>query len=130
MKNKLPPGVEKGRLTTGPMRSDSSYGMNGFFMLSRKGSVLAVMAGDGCPDDWKMAGFDLPAWEHCSVSLKHRCPSWNEMAYVKALWWDDDETVIQIHPPAAYYVNEHQYCLHLWRPVGIEIPLPPKGTLA
>jgi len=130
MKSEVPTGVEKGRLRTGPMRSDSSYGMNGFFMLSRKGSVLAVMAADANNTTWKEAGLPGPPWEHVSVSLQHRCPSWNEMAYVKDLFWEDWETVIQFHPPKEHYVNAHPHCLHLWKPLGFEIPLPPRGTLA
>lgn len=128
MKSKVPPEVEKHRLTTGPMKSDSSYGMNGFFMLSLKGQTLAVMVSDGV--DWKKGGMTGEPWEHASVSLMHRCPSWNEMCYVLGLFWNDDETVIQIHPPKEHYVNVHPNCLHLWKPVGIEIPLPPRSTLA
>lgn len=63
-------------------------------------------------------------WDHVSVSLDHRCPTWDEMHFVKTLFFEDDEAVMQIHPPAKDYVNLHPYCLHLWRPQGIEIPLP------
>ena len=34
-------------------------------------------------------------WEHVSVSLKDRCPRWQEMCYIKDLFWNDDEVVIQ-----------------------------------
>lgn len=29
------------------------------------------------------------------------------------------------HPPASQYIDVHKHCLHLWRPIGIEIPMPP-----
>ena len=64
-------------------------------------------------------------WEHVSVSRRDRCPTWDEMCKVKALFWCPDEVVIQYHPAEKVYVNRHRFCLHLWRPVGIDIPTPP-----
>ncbi len=65
-------------------------------------------------------------WEHVSVSLKGRCPRWQEMCYIKSLFWDDEEVVVQYHPKKSEYVNLHPHCLHLWKPIGIDIPTPPK----
>lgn len=31
----------------------------------------------------------------------------------------------QLHPAKSEYVNIHPYCLHLWRPLEREIPMPP-----
>ena len=64
-------------------------------------------------------------WEHVSVSLPNRCPNWPEMHFVKELFWSDNEAVMQLHPPQSDYRNCHPYCLHLWRPIDSEIPLPP-----
>jgi hypothetical protein len=64
-------------------------------------------------------------WEHVSVSRKDRCPTWDEMCQVKAMFWDEDDCVIQYHPPRSEYVNNHQNCLHLWRPIGVSLPMPP-----
>ena len=64
-------------------------------------------------------------WEHVSVSLKHRCPNWQEMCFVKDLFWSEDELVVQFHPPRSDYVNHHPYCLHLWRPLDGHIRTPP-----
>jgi hypothetical protein len=63
-------------------------------------------------------------WEHVSVSLQDRCPTWDEMCKVKDLFWRPDETVLQFHPRESEYVNNHQYCLHLWKP-KTEVQLPP-----
>lgn len=64
-------------------------------------------------------------WEHVSVSIVDRCPSWDDMCFVKSLFWEDDETVIQFHPEKKSYVNNHPFCLHLWKNVGQDVELPP-----
>lgn len=68
-------------------------------------------------------------WEHVSVSLAHRCPTWEEMCEVKEMFWKPLETVIQFHPKATSYVNCHPYCLHMWKKVGVDHELPPEWTL-
>lgn len=73
-------------------------------------------------------------WEHVSVTLREvgkgkfvqRCPTWGEMCYIKSLFWNDDETAMQLHPPKSEHVNNHAFCLHLWRPLEAEIPMPDK----
>ena len=66
-------------------------------------------------------------WEHVSVSphKKRITPSWNEMCMIKDMFWNDDEAVIQIHPPKADYVNNMPNCLHLWRCTYRDMVLPP-----
>lgn len=104
---------------------ESSHGDDfGWFMVpspSARGVTLKVLVGPGTEE--------IP-WEHVSVSLPGRCPNWPEMARVKSLFWGDDETVVQFHPPKADYVNVHPNCLHLWKPIGVELPLPPREALA
>ena len=65
-------------------------------------------------------------WEHVSVSIKGRCPRWQEMCYVKDLIFDNEEEVVQFHPKKSEYVNIHDTCLHLWRPTNGNIMTPPK----
>jgi len=70
------------------------------------------------------------AWEHVSVTVHQkkkaatRCPTWEEMCFIKNLFWDKHECVMQLHPPESEYVNEHKFCLHLWRPITKTIPIP------
>lgn len=66
-------------------------------------------------------------WDHVSVSLPGRTPTWLEMEHVKRLFFREDETAMQLHVPPADHVNRHEHCLHLWRPngQGVEIPRPP-----
>lgn len=113
MKSLLPERVENARITRGRYRSDSSYGANGAFEINGPcGAQLVIIASDG------------EGWEHVSVSIKHRCPNWTEMSFVKDLFWRPDETVIQYHPARSEYVNYHPYCLHLWKP-PFYVALPP-----
>lgn len=65
-----------------------------------------------------------PQWEHVSVSTPTRPPNWAEMCFIKHLFWDGEDTVMQLHPPESRYVNLHPHCLHLWRPIDQPIPLP------
>lgn len=68
-------------------------------------------------------------WDHVSVSLFNRCPRWQEMQYVKLLFFKEDETAMQLHVPMEDHINVHPYVLHLWRPVNAKIPLPPKALV-
>lgn len=64
-------------------------------------------------------------WDHVSVSHERRCPTWREMCKIKDMFFDEEDTVLQIHPPKSTYVNDHPRCLHLWRNQNAEIELPP-----
>lgn len=111
------------------MRWDSKPGDPfGLFIMKRHGEKIKMVASSGFEPE-EVDGSDeetlkVGQWEHVSVSLEHRCPTWEEMCIVKNLFWDEEETVIQIHPPRSQYVNYHPFCLHLWRYRGI-MPAPP-----
>lgn len=64
-------------------------------------------------------------WEHVSVCPRNRLPEWDEMCQIKDMFWNEDECVVQYHPPKSEYVNNMSNCLHLWKPIGKEIPMPP-----
>lgn len=76
-------------------------------------------------------------WEHVSVVVHRkvgknatkplkRCPTWEEMMLVKDLFWSLDEMCVQYHPTRADYINDHNGCLHIWKPVSEVIPKPPR----
>lgn len=65
-------------------------------------------------------------WDHVSVSLEFRPPTWDEMELVKRTFFKDSELAVQFHVPVQDHINIHPYCLHLWRPQRNKIPLPPK----
>lgn len=109
--------LNKYRVRTGKFGSDDSYGFNGFFCLMLNGTRVKVIASDG------------EGWQHVSVSLHdhpNTCPKWDIMCMVKDLFWEDEDCVVQFHPPKSEYVNHHPGCLHLWRCTdGREQPIPP-----
>lgn len=64
-------------------------------------------------------------WDHVSVSRSNRAPNWPEMEHIKRMFFKDDETAMQLHVPPSDHINCHPNCLHLWRPLDVEIPRPP-----
>jgi hypothetical protein len=84
----------------------------GCFDMKRNGSKLRILAtvGDG--------------WEHVSVSRMNCCPTWEEMSWVAQLLFGD-EPAMQLHVASTDHVNHHKYCLHWWRPIDVQLPLPP-----
>lgn len=110
------------------MASDASFGANGKFVIPCGRVMLSVVVSDAT--SWAESGLSGLPWEHVSVSLPVRCPTWEEMDFVKGIFWGGDETVLQLHVPRSRHVSYHPYCLHLWKPVGVEIPLPPIATVA
>ncbi len=112
---------EQFRMKYGNMGTDKSYGNNGVFLVPiNKGDIAQCIASDG------------EGWEHVSITLYQgknmrqlvRCAYWNEMSFIKNKFWDENDCVVQFHPPKSDYVNNHPYCLHLWRPTTFEIPRP------
>lgn len=64
-------------------------------------------------------------WEHVSVApFNGRIPTWEDMCFLKDMFWGDDQWVVEFHPPASEYVNNMENCLHLWRPINKELPTP------
>ena len=69
-------------------------------------------------------------WEHVSVSRKNRIPNWKEMQFIKNMFFNDDQTVIQYHVASSDHINVHENCLHLWVPIDQALPVPPKWMVA
>lgn len=101
--------------------SDKSYGNNGFFIIPHNkisNYFYNCMVSDG------------EGWEHVSITLSsskrkvERCPTWEEMCFIKNLFWSKEDCVIQYHPPESQYVSNHTYCLHLWRSATFIVPAP------
>ena len=69
-------------------------------------------------------------WEHCSITVARigkpadRTPTWAEMCWLKDLFWDKADCVMQLHPPESEHISTHNFCLHLWRPINEKIPTP------
>jgi hypothetical protein len=124
---------EKFRLKVGRMRSTPENGNNGAFLLPSviPSRTIFAIASDG--SDWHVAMLPGEPWEHVSVHCEEgkrsRTPTWREMNAVKAVVWDDEDVVMQLHPRASEYVNNHPDTLHLWRPTVSTIPTPPAITV-
>ncbi len=68
-------------------------------------------------------------WDHVSVSLSTRCPTWDEMSWVARTFFPG-EYAMQLHVPESDHRNFHPFCLHLWRPQNSDIPTPPGWMVA
>ncbi len=113
------------RIRKGAFASDERDGNNGaFFVPNRAAPSRGLSTRDAAAVPLKVIASDGAGWEHVSVSLPNRCPTWPEMAYIKALFWDATDCVVQYHPPESEYVNNHPFCLHLWRSTQHAFPLP------
>jgi hypothetical protein len=111
--------IERARVVNAELSqlaTTSSDGNNGCFFFTFRGVKLVVIASDG------------GGWDHVSVRVDGvaRCPTWDEMCYIKEQFFKDDEAAIQIHPTKAEYVNDHPFVLHLWRSQNQIQPLPPE----
>ena len=102
-------GHEGGK-TEGVFDIGSGVTMQGYRLAARLHVIAA--AGDG--------------WDHVSASCKHRVPSWNEMMLVHRLFFLPHEISVQFCFGSDEHVNLHPNTLHLWRPHGVEVPLPPR----
>jgi hypothetical protein len=116
---------EQFRVTSGALPSSSGNGNNGVFEIKIKETyavgksrnvTLFCIASDGM------------GWEHLSVHAaignSTFTPSWDMMCMVKNMFWNDEDTVVQFHPPKSTYVNNHPNVLHLWRKIDLNQPLP------
>lgn len=106
---------EKYRIREGRLGSTSRAGNNGAFVVKSPVNKrwLFVIASDGM------------AWEHVSIHAENEgdnpktfTPYWEEMQFIKDLFWDGEDVVVQYHPRKSQYVNCHPNTLHLWRAVA------------
>lgn len=96
------------------LRIEGDSGKSGAFKVELNGRVIQIIASNELD------------WDHVSVSLSNRSPNWKEMCYVKSLFWEDEETVMQLHVPKSKHINIFEHCLHMWKPHSSEIPMPPE----
>lgn len=101
----------------------AATGPNGFFRIPYRAHWLWCISSDG----------ERTGWEHVSVSVQYklrklmrtRIPTWEEMCFVKSLFWGPEEVVIQYHPRQSEYINCHEHVLHLWKWTAAAFPTPP-----
>jgi len=107
--------AERGRVRVGPMASDPSWCCCGAFLVKSPvdRELMNVIASNGA------------GWDHVSVSREDRCPTWAEMEFVRSLFFQNDETVMQLSVPREQHISICDTCLHMWRPQHANIPRPP-----
>lgn len=120
MRTQLPEKLEAGRVDGKP-----EWGAYGKFLVQGPCGERLVIVASGADDDDEAS----EGWEHVSVSTRRRTPNWTEMCFVKDLFWEPEECVMQLHPPKSQWINNHSYCLHLWRSKRQPIPQPPGGLV-
>jgi hypothetical protein len=81
-------------------------GFNGGWYKSRDG--LAVIISSCQEQDGKL-------WVHLSVSRKKSIPTWADLVKVKELFLGTDALAIQVLVPRSEWVNDHEFCLHLYQ---------------
>lgn len=119
MRKHLSDKLRVARVRDGDYGSDDSYGLTGCFYLQGPcGAKLTIVTNDAWSDEI------THGWEHVSVSTARRCPNWTEMCFVKSLFWGDEETVVEFHPPKSQWISNHPYVLHLFKP-PYPVVLPP-----
>ena len=125
MREKFPDVVERARTRKGDDYQTERGDRYGEFVLKAPtGRYLRCLVDEG----------SVTRWDHVSVSVMDHAgrsaevPSWEEMCWVKGLFWGPEETVIQYHPPESVRVNIREV-LHLWRPLDEAVPLPPRGCV-
>jgi hypothetical protein len=122
VKNLKDPDIHKWRDRRGDAllgMKDEDMAYDGAFLVLRGRTFFRVLATSGM------------GWDHVSVSLSDRCPTWDEMEFIKRLFFKDDETVMQLHVPPKDHKCLHPYCLHLWKPHEAtgSIPRPPNALV-
>jgi hypothetical protein len=138
MRTKVPAALENGRVRSGPWATTPDWGFSGaFHVRAPSGAMLTIGAH---PGDGRMLASDgvgsrqvisaPTGWEHVSAEADGRTPTWDEMCWIKSLFWDPEECVIEYHPPASKYVRDNSYRLHLWRPKHAAIPMPSVSVVA
>jgi hypothetical protein len=118
---KFDPKLEEARVRDGMMRSNTGDPYGAFRLQGPCGALLYMIACNGDVPDQSIA-----SWEHVSVRREGKnVPNWEEMCFVKDLFWAPEELVVQYHPPRSQYVNNHPTVLHLWRSTQEKFPMPP-----
>lgn len=109
---------ENDRVTKSQFATSIKDGNNGLFLIPCGTDFIQCIASDGM------------GWEHVSVTVRTKnrsitqIPTWEVMQWMKEVFWDDEDVVIQFHPAKSEYVNNHPNVLHLWRPTDVVIPVP------
>jgi hypothetical protein len=103
-------------------RTDSGFAAQKRILMGMTPEVLGLIVSWAVTED-RAGRLIGDKWDHVSVSLRDRPPTWAEMEVVRNAIWEPDETVLQYHP-SHNQARINPYCLHLWRPQEGPLLLP------
>lgn len=92
------------------MNQDPAHGGTFDIEINGKNYVVLATSNDG--------------WEHVSVSTETAIPSPEIMSLIKEKFFEPNEFAVEFHPRREDYINNHNFCLHLWRPTAFSLPFP------
>lgn len=116
--------LEKGRIKQGEFKSKEGDHFGAFYFILSDQTNVHVIVDDGEQTGWEHVSATM--WKNRKGKSRPIIPTYDQMQFIKQIFWEDDEAVIQIHPPKDQYVNNHQTCYHLWRNKNQKLELPPK----
>lgn len=104
-----------------------TYGMAVLSGPTGRELMVQFSAGDG----WEHVSASVvrlkphkPGTQSGTIKPTGKIPNWDEMSFLKGIFWDPEDCVVQYHPPESEYVN-FLNVLHLWRPIDVDLPRPP-----
>jgi hypothetical protein len=103
------------RMRHGNMRSNDDYGNNGVFIVHLNGVAVTCIASD------------TDGWEHVSMSIPSRSPTYDEMERIKTVFWGNNPVVVifmRHRPKNDLYVETR---VGLWRNIAGDLTaIPPE----
>ena len=84
-------------------------GYIGAYRIQTKGRAYLVIA-----------SIDNGLREHISISHKNLkiWPTWQELVFIKDIFFKDEEECYQVFPKKSEYVNIRSNCFHIWRDIN------------
>jgi hypothetical protein len=108
-----------------PLSTTKLAGNNGTFVIPHyriPGYTMIVQATD--VNDWEHIYVQVVGRRHKNKATRY--PTYEEMKWIKELFWGKDDLVLQYFAKDWDYTNASidPYVLHLWRPKTLPIPKP------
>lgn len=69
-----------------------------------------------------IASEDFVGWDHVSAHIisvesgsLNRTPNNEEMQFLRNIFFEDEDVVVEFHPAKKDYINNYSYALHMWK---------------
>lgn len=104
--------AESYRIRHGRLGSDDSFDSNGYFLVPYKEEFLLCLISDS------------GGWDHVNISLPARTPNWEEIEFVRDIFFDAQDIVVIYSPPRLFPYVTNPFHIHMWRRQGHQFPIP------